>query len=421
MNTSKYRYLQPINKIILCAGHGAGDPGAVNGNFHEANQTVFMTDIIAELLKNKGLEVEVVPHSLGLQGAINWINARYKNINDGWAIEIHRDSAGVSSSNEISNRMGVYGGDRESMEIANGMRDILKREGGSANTWSREGIVAGVRSLGWIREPNTLSHLIECGFMQGDNSDNHLRELARRCAITIYETFTGQLYSINNNNQSDMKLQEQLNEKNAIIQKVKDGGFEVANYIKTNYPNYYDNWGRAMGNIDNLATENPYIWVKEMADQISWNYTPNTEVEKLKKQINDDLLETGEVKRLNNELKDTNDNLAKYNKLYLNEIDELKQETVSKDIKISELQEQLTSAVTTPTQIKWDWHKAWVGLSKNGTFTSVFGVLVTTVVGLAIQYIPALEPFKEEVIISILSFTGISITGQNAVKIIKNI
>lgn len=421
MNTSKYRYLQPINKIILCAGHGAGDPGAVNGNYHEANQTIFMTDIIAELLKNKGLDVEVVPHSLGLQGAINWINAKYKNINDGWAIEIHRDSAGVSFSNEISNRMGVYGGDRESMEIANGMRDILKREGGSANTWSREGIVAGVRSLGWIREPNTLSHLIECGFMQGDNSDNHLRELARRCAVTIYETFTNQLYSINNNNQSDMKLQEQLNEKNSIIEKIKIGGWEKINEISTVYPNYYNNWGRAKGNVDNLTTENPYLWVKEMADQISWNYTPNTEVEKLKKQMNDDLLETGELKKLIYELEKNNTKLVDNQKEYLDQIDKLKLEIVSKDTKISQLQEQLTSAVTTPTQTKWDWHKAWVGLSKNGTFTSVFGVLVTTVVGLGIQYIPALEPFKQEIIISILSFTGISITGQNAVKIIKNI
>lgn len=420
MNTSKYKYLQPINKIILCAGHGAGDPGAVNGNYHEANQTIFMTDIIADLLKNKGLEVEVVPHSLGLQGAINWINAKYKNINHGWAIEIHRDSAGVSSSNEISNRMGVYGGDRESMDIANGMRDILKREGGSANTWSREGIVAGVRSLGWIREPNTLSHLVECGFMQGDNSDNHLRELARRCAVAIYETFTNQTYSINNNN-SDMKLQEQLNEKNAIIEKIKIGGWEKIDEISTNYPNYYDNWGRAMGNIDTLATENPYIWVREMADQISWNYTANTEVEKLKKQINDDLLETGEVKRLNNELQDTNETLAKYNKLYLDEIDKQKQEIVSKNIKISQLQEQLTSAVATPLKETWDWHKAWVGLSKNGTFTAVFGVVLTSTVGFIVKYIPALEPLQYEIIASILTFTGISITGQNAVKIIKNI
>lgn len=170
-----------------------------------------------------------------------------------------------------------------------------------------------------------------------------------------------------NNNQSDM----------ALIQKVKDGGFEVANYIKTNYPNYYNNWGRAIGNIDTLATENPYIWVREMADQVSWNYTANTEVDKLKKQINDDLLETGEVKRLNNELKDTNETLAKYNSLYLDETKQLKQEIASKDTKISELQEKLASAVTTPEKppinsaTKPFWQSKKV-ISMVGTIVGVF-------------------------------------------------
>lgn len=239
-----------------------------------------------------------------------------------------------------------------------------------------------------------------------------------------YNDMIGWITPKNNNqsdNQSDMKLQEQLNEKNSIIEKIKIGGWEKINEISTVYPNYYNNWGRAKGNVDNLTTENPYLWVKEMADQISWNYTPNTEVEKLKKQMNDDLLETGELKKVIYELEKNNTKLVDNQKEYLDQIDKLKLEIVSKDTKISQLHEQLTSAVTTPTQTKWDWHKAWVGLSKNGTFTSVFGVLVTTVVGLGIQYIPALEPFKQEIIISILSFTGISITGQNAVKIIKNI
>ena len=92
MQNSKFPYLKPITRIILCAGHGGGDPGAVNGSHHEANQAVLMTDFIAQLLREKGLDVVVVPHELGLQSGINWINARYPKFHDGWALEIHRDS-----------------------------------------------------------------------------------------------------------------------------------------------------------------------------------------------------------------------------------------------------------------------------------------------------------------------------------------
>jgi N-acetylmuramoyl-L-alanine amidase len=47
---------------VLSAGHGAGDPGTVNGNFKEADEAIIIVDEIAKQLKKKGITIDVVPH-----------------------------------------------------------------------------------------------------------------------------------------------------------------------------------------------------------------------------------------------------------------------------------------------------------------------------------------------------------------------
>lgn len=199
MQNSKFSWLKPVNKIVLSAGHGAGDPGAVNGQHKEADQTVYMVDRCAEYLRSYGIQVDVVPHSLGLKGGIDWVNARYR-WNDCWAIELHRDSANVPDWNDASTRLGVYGfaGDNgkdtnnQSMKIAEALRDEFKKLGANNKTWARNDTHARTKRLGWIRDPKPLSHLFELAFMQGDNHQGHLLWLAEITAKSLYVLLTGQ-------------------------------------------------------------------------------------------------------------------------------------------------------------------------------------------------------------------------------------
>ena len=92
MKTSLFEKLRQPTTIVLSAGHGAGDPGTVNGNFKEADEAIILVDEIAKQLKKRGITIDVVPHESSLKTAIKYVNARY-DVNDAWAIEIHRSSA----------------------------------------------------------------------------------------------------------------------------------------------------------------------------------------------------------------------------------------------------------------------------------------------------------------------------------------
>ncbi len=85
MKTSLFEKLRQPTTVVLSAGHGAGDPGAMNGDFKEADEAIIMVDEIAKQLKKQGVTVDVVPHENGLKGAIKYVNDRYDS-GDAWAI-----------------------------------------------------------------------------------------------------------------------------------------------------------------------------------------------------------------------------------------------------------------------------------------------------------------------------------------------
>ena len=203
MLNSQFEYLRPLNQIILCAGHGGTDPGAVFNNDIEAKDNIFTTAKIAENLKAMGLNVMVVSDDLDLVGAINYVNSKFQ-WGQAWALEIHRDSASGLTANVANNRVGVYGfgqytgqdgkfynEDVRSMDIARFMRDKMVQRGAEPSSWARPDSVATYGRLGWIRDTKPAAHLIELGFVQGRSDSEHLTWLAGLASIAIYEAFTG--------------------------------------------------------------------------------------------------------------------------------------------------------------------------------------------------------------------------------------
>ena len=50
------------------------------------------------------------------------------------------------------------------------MVTYMKNNGAGKSSWSRPDTDSNHRTLGWIRQPKMLSHIIEAGFIQDDNS-----------------------------------------------------------------------------------------------------------------------------------------------------------------------------------------------------------------------------------------------------------
>lgn len=191
MKTSFFDGLRQPTKIVLSAGHGDGDPGVVNGKYREADQTIVLVDQIAKTVSDRGVSVDIVPHSSGLNDAIKYVNKNY-NPRDVWAVEIHRDSADGLSFEDASFRCGAYHYPyKGSTEIALFLARAMTRFGANEKTWARPDTRSKHKSLAWIRNTQPVAHLLELGFIQGSNAQTHLRDLSEIASKALYEAFTG--------------------------------------------------------------------------------------------------------------------------------------------------------------------------------------------------------------------------------------
>jgi N-acetylmuramoyl-L-alanine amidase len=180
------RLLQNVKKIVLQAGHGGRDPGAVANNTTESIENNQIIVRISRLLSLNGVDHDVTP-DLPFLESINYINRTYR-ASEIWAIEIHKDSSG-GNPDSLRNRLGVYyfGGDSDSAAIANQIRNVAVANGASNSSWFRPDTVSRFGRLGWLRDVTAVSHLIECGFLQDDNSDAADEKYARWVARGLTE------------------------------------------------------------------------------------------------------------------------------------------------------------------------------------------------------------------------------------------
>lgn len=187
-----------IKTLILHAGHGGRDTGAVwQGNI-ERDQNIWLVDRITQLLQAKGdIAVIVAPHNLDTHESIPWGNQQPagSTLNGAVTIEIHRDSAPSLANNQeqAKKRLGVYHGDSsQSKEVAEQFRNIWIANGAVPQTWARSHRVSNPGSLYAITRPKNWSWLFEMAFVQGGWSNKEW--LAEQGARAIYEVMTGKEY-----------------------------------------------------------------------------------------------------------------------------------------------------------------------------------------------------------------------------------
>lgn len=193
MKGSAIPFLATVPTLVLAAGHGAADPGACVPGYNERDRCITLVEHMGKLLKpHLGTALVIAPHSQDTHHTIPWLNARYPHLASAYAIEVHSDSAATVRGDDASYRCGIYYGSSEpSRTAANMALAELKSRGAHPRSWSRPHTESPHHSLGFITQPFCLSHIVELGFMQGDNSEPHLRRLAGIAAGALLKTFAG--------------------------------------------------------------------------------------------------------------------------------------------------------------------------------------------------------------------------------------
>lgn len=180
--------LNNIKRVVLQAGHGAGDPGAVWNGAIENTEVNEIIKRLEPILKDKGVDVVVTP-DLGFIDGINYVN-RYYNQSSDWVLEIHKDSAPSMVGRDVK-RMGVYhyGGNTWSRDVGEVFKNTWKSEDSQNqyNAWNRPDTVANHGRLGWLRDTKAPSHLIESGFVQGFTGNESYDYYAKMIAKPILE------------------------------------------------------------------------------------------------------------------------------------------------------------------------------------------------------------------------------------------
>ena len=198
MRTSSLSLLQDPSVVVLAAGHGGIDCGATNGPFTERDQAITITNLVAELLRGRNVEVAIAPHEEDTDESIVWVNRNY-SFGDAWVLELHRDSADGLDLDDASRRCGIYYGISErSKNVGEFVRRSLIKHGAHHKSWVRPDTASRFGRLGWIRKTQPVAHLLELGFMEGKNDDAHLSWLAGVAAAALFEAFTGSLWENEN-------------------------------------------------------------------------------------------------------------------------------------------------------------------------------------------------------------------------------
>lgn len=83
-------------KILLIAGHGAGDPGATGNGLQEATETRDVVNRLAPLLKSRGFDVTVLNQNINAFASIQAGSVPFSASYD-YVFEVHFNAAGASS------------------------------------------------------------------------------------------------------------------------------------------------------------------------------------------------------------------------------------------------------------------------------------------------------------------------------------
>ena len=167
--------------ICLSAGHGNGDPGAINKDLQEATLTRIVTVRAAEMIRKHSVDCLEVPENLDLVGTIKWINDRAEQITI--CIEQHFNIGGNGKGVEAWNYAGAG---NESDKLSQFLVDAVSAETGLINRGIKDESANRWGKLGFVHDTDPVAALIECAFLDGDydylKKDENLTRIAKGVA-----------------------------------------------------------------------------------------------------------------------------------------------------------------------------------------------------------------------------------------------
>lgn len=86
-----------MRKIYLCAGHRGGTTGANYNGIKEAEETIWLRDEIASILRKKGVQVEIDNDSASLSQVVQTINVGCKKTDI--CVDLHFNAVGNPTAN----------------------------------------------------------------------------------------------------------------------------------------------------------------------------------------------------------------------------------------------------------------------------------------------------------------------------------
>lgn len=200
--------------IILNAGHSISDPGAVYNDTTESMEARKIRDYLVPLLE-RNFEVLVVPDNLNLIESINWVNERVEKLNDGLALSIHLNAGGGDGAESY-----YYGNNFNSKDFTSMILDKYcevtgyKNRGAKPDTKTRHG------RLGWIRDTNCWSSLIEVCFIDNKKNLDYLHNNLDKVCQGIYEGVCS-VYGINPESEANAIIKNIYKELDKLSKLVK--------------------------------------------------------------------------------------------------------------------------------------------------------------------------------------------------------
>lgn len=171
-----------MGRIFISAGHGAGDSGAVAGGTTEAQEMILLRDQILPELRSRGLQVFSVPDDQTLRQTISWINARASK--GDIALEIHADAFDNPGTRGASVFYIAANADRKShAELL--LLALLRRVPQITSRGAKPDTATGVGRLGFCRDVNITSMLMEIGFLTNPQDRALIQTRRRDIALGI--------------------------------------------------------------------------------------------------------------------------------------------------------------------------------------------------------------------------------------------
>jgi hypothetical protein len=162
-------------RIFLSAGHDVNDPGAIASGTTEYVEMTKIRDAAVGEMRSRGLDVLWIPDTLDLKQTIYWINDNSRR--GDVALEIHADAFNNTNVRGAS----IYYVDSNQQRRADAesvLQALLKAVPGLPSRGAKPDTATGVGSLGFCRQVDIPSMLIELGFLT--NADDRLLMQTKR-------------------------------------------------------------------------------------------------------------------------------------------------------------------------------------------------------------------------------------------------